>query len=370
MDDLNVPPKDMNSNISAIIFDLDGTLLSTEQATRGILKEFLARYSMVPDEEKDNKRLGMAQMAAAIALIQDYDIPLTPEQYIQEIMPLYREKWLEAKALPGANRLMKHIQQHGVPFALASNSSRKNVDVKVSIQKGWQEQFAVILGSDQVKAGKPSPYLFLEAASRMVIPAVDCLVIEDSIVGVKAAKAAGMKVVAVPSLQTERDQYSIADCVIHSLLDFQPELWGLPPFGDWIHNTLPIDPIQIKCSFSKGILHNSADDDLSSLPDQLYGLHFGWAKVDNNEIVKVVLSIGWQDNSGSPMRKIRACFLHQHEQIHDQKIQLLVVGYHRGTLEKESLLSRLEIRDEDMLTAETVLELPDFSFDSNKARCS
>lgn len=353
-----------STTISAIIFDLDGTLLSTEQATRGILKEFLARYSLVPDEEKDSKRLGMAQKAAAIALIQDYDIPFTPEEYIQEIMPLYHQKWLLAKALPGANRLMKHLQQHGVLFALASNSSRKNVDVKVSYQKGWQEQFAVILGSDQVKAGKPSPDLFLEAASRMGVPAVDCLVIEDSIVGVKAAKAAGMKVVAVPSLQTDRDQYSIADCVIHSLLEFQPELWGLPPFGDWLHNTLPIDPIQIKCSYSNGKLHNSADDDLFNLPDQLYGLYFGWAQVNINETIKVVMSLGWQDNCGSPIRKIRAHLLDRHEQINDQKIQLLVVGYLRGTHEKESFFSRLEIRDDDMVTASAVLDLPEFSFDS------
>lgn len=51
-------------------------------------------------------------------------------------------------------------------------------------------------------------------------------------VGVKAGKAAGMDVTAVPSISVETDAYSTADSVIHSLLDFQPELWGLPPFGD------------------------------------------------------------------------------------------------------------------------------------------
>lgn len=53
-------------------------------------------------------------------------------------------------------------------------------------------------------------------------------------VGVKAAKAAGMKVVAVPSLQNAADQYSNADSVLHSLLELQPELWGLPAFDDCI----------------------------------------------------------------------------------------------------------------------------------------
>ncbi|KAI3780549.1 hypothetical protein L2E82_10533 [Cichorium intybus] len=52
---------------------------------------------------------------------------------------------------------MKHLHKHRIPFAPASNSVRKNVEVKVYSQKGWKEYFSVILGSDQVKSGKPSP---------------------------------------------------------------------------------------------------------------------------------------------------------------------------------------------------------------------
>ncbi|KAK7859568.1 bifunctional riboflavin kinase/fmn phosphatase [Quercus suber] len=75
--------------------------------------------------------------------------------FLRRNLPL----WLQAKPLPGANRLMKHLHKHGVPFALASNSLREYIDVKISLQKGWKEYFSVILGSDQVKSGKPSPDL-------------------------------------------------------------------------------------------------------------------------------------------------------------------------------------------------------------------
>ncbi|GMP24945.1 hypothetical protein CsSME_00002033 [Camellia sinensis var. sinensis] len=65
-------------------------------------------------------------------------------------------------------------------------------------------------------------------------------------VGVKAAKATGIKVVVVPSLQNAANQYYIADYVLHSLLEFRPELWGLPPFEDWVDNALPIEPLYSK----------------------------------------------------------------------------------------------------------------------------
>nr|GEX49330.1 bifunctional riboflavin kinase/FMN phosphatase-like [Tanacetum cinerariifolium] len=154
----------MNSRpILAVIFDLDGTLLSTEQVTKDVLKEFLDRYGKVVDMKKENKRIGMVHHESAIAIVKDYDLPVTPQQYSQSLLPMYLEKWPHAKSLPGVNRLLQHLHKHGIQFALASNSIRKNVGVKLSSQKGWEEYFSVILGSDEVKSGKPAPDLFLEA---------------------------------------------------------------------------------------------------------------------------------------------------------------------------------------------------------------
>lgn len=247
------------NGVSAVILDLDGTLLDTERATKDVLKEFLAKYGKAWDKKREEeKRLGMTQKESAAAIVRDYGLPLTPDQFIQEITPMYREKWPSVKALPGADRLIKHLYSHKVPFGLASNSSSEYIHAKISCMKGWKDRFSVVLGSDQVIEGKPAPYLFEEAAKRMGVDASHCLVIEDSLVGVKAAKAAKMKVVAVPS-RGEIECSSLADKVLNSLLEFQPEFWGLPPFEDWVDRALPIDPIYLSSQYVNGSMNEISE---------------------------------------------------------------------------------------------------------------
>lgn len=347
------------TQILAVILDLDGTLLNTEQATKDVLKDLLAKYGKVLDREKEDRRLGMAQKESAIAVVNTYGLPLTPDQFIQEITPLYREKWPQAGPLPGANRLIRHLHKHGVPFALASNSVRDNIDLKVSHQPGWKECFSVILGSNQVKSGKPSPDIFLEAAKRMCIDSARCLVIEDSLVGVTAAKAAGMKVVAVPP-RSEADSASIADCVLHSLLEFQPELWGLPPFEDWVDNALRIESIYTNGKFSNGFLCEVADDGPSAIPDQIFGNYFGWAEFDKHGIFKVLVYVGWDHCSSTAKRKIQLCLIDGNDaDFSDLPMQLTLVGYIRKFSSKESM--NTETLEEDKTIASACLDLPLFA---------
>ncbi|XP_059449736.1 bifunctional riboflavin kinase/FMN phosphatase-like isoform X2 [Corylus avellana] len=303
----------------------------------------------------------MTQKESAAGICKDYALPLTPDQYIKEITPMYREKWLQAKPLPGANRLIKHLHKHGVPFSLASNSLREYIDAKISLQRGWKEYFSVIIGSDQVKSGKPSPYLFEEAAKRMGVDAPQCLVIEDSLVGVKAANAAKMKVVAVPP-HGETDCASLADSVLHSLLEFQPELWGLPPFEDWVDNALPIEPMHLSGVSVSGSVWEISENGTLTLPDQVFGFYFGWAEVDMQKSFKVVVSIGWDHCSCISKRKFHICIIDgNNDHLSDQQIQLLLVGYLRGSNSKDPTSMNVEeVLEEYKSIASASLDLPMF----------
>ncbi|KAH6785487.1 hypothetical protein C2S51_037942 [Perilla frutescens var. frutescens] len=351
-----------NPHISAVIFDLDGTLLNTEDVTKNVLKNFLAKYGKEQDSEKEKKRLGTTFKESSLTIVSDYDLPLTPEEFVQEILPMYQGTWLLAKPLPGANRLMGHLHKHGVPFALASNSLRRNIEGKISHHDGWKERFTMILGSDQVKSGKPAPDIFQEAAKGMGMESSCCLVIEDSIVGVKAGKAAGMKVVAVPSLQNESDSYSIADSILHSLLEFQPEQWGLPQFEDWVDDALPTEPIHLTGVFSNGLFQEYTDNGSSDLPSQIWGLYIGWVKLDEQKVLKAVISIGWRLGGCGSERTIQPCLIDEnYVNNSDCEMQLLLVGYLRRSHSAGNMSNGPSILDEDKLSGDAALNLPAFS---------
>ncbi|PQP98105.1 bifunctional riboflavin kinase/FMN phosphatase-like [Prunus yedoensis var. nudiflora] len=346
--------------ILAVIFDLDGTLIDTA-GYKGVFQEFLARYGKVLDKEMEEKKsLGKTLKDSATSVVKDYDLPLTPDQFIQEIIPMYQEKWLYTKALPGANRLIKHFHDCGVPIALASNSLREYIDAKISHHRGWKERFSVILGSDQVKAGKPSPDLFEEAAKQMGVDAVHCLVIEDSVVGVKAANAARMEVVAVPP-RGEATCSSLANTVLHSLLEFQPERWGLPPFEDWVDNALPIEPIYFSGLYVNGFVSEVTEDGRSTLSDQVWGVFFGWAVADMEKTYRVVVGIGLDYSSCSPNKNIQIYTVDGNNCcISNQQMKLLLVGYIRGS-NKEITSMDAETLKECKSIASASLDLPIFS---------
>uniref|UniRef100_A0A2N9J249 riboflavin kinase n=1 Tax=Fagus sylvatica TaxID=28930 RepID=A0A2N9J249_FAGSY len=169
-----------------------------------------------------------------------------------------------------------------------------------------------------------------------------------------------MKVVAVPS-HSEADCYSLADSVLHSLLEFQPELWGLPPFEDWVDNALPIEPIHVSNVTVNGSVCEVIGNGPSALPDQVFGLYFGWAKVDTHESFKVVVCIGWDQCSCIAKRKFHICIIDGNiDCISGQRIQLQLVGYIRGLNNKDIASMTVEVLEEYKSIANASMDLTMF----------
>jgi len=174
---------------------------------------------------RDNARL----------MIRELGLPLTVDQFVVQLQFECAKIFARRVPLmPGAARLVQHLHSSGIPIAVATSTKRANFDLKSAHHRDLFSLFDHIVISPEdaeVKRGKPDPAIFRVCASRFRVPpkdAVSVLVFEDSIAGVQAANAAGMRSVWVPDPRS----LSSVNCFLRlkSLEHFRPELVGLPPF--------------------------------------------------------------------------------------------------------------------------------------------
>uniref|UniRef100_A0ACD5UMB4 Uncharacterized protein n=1 Tax=Avena sativa TaxID=4498 RepID=A0ACD5UMB4_AVESA len=359
-----------NRQFSHVILGLDGTLVNTDYVVHQVLKSFLVKEGKTWDSKKSQCLLGKGPYEAAVAVLEDCELPYSAEEFLNLITPMLTEKWGNIKALAGANRLVEHLRSKGICVALASNSPRANIRAKLSCHPGWEESFAAIVGGDEVTKGKPSPNIFVEAAKRIKSDPSNCIVIEDSLPGVLAGKAAGMHVIAVPSIPKSTAESGAADEVINSLLDLRLEKWGLPPFVDWIEDTLPIEPWFIRGPVIKGYGSGSGllgiptanlpvDKFSDILSEHTSGVYFGWAGLSEGGIYKMVMSVGWNPYFHNSEKTIEPWILHDFsEDFYGEELSLAITGYIRPEANFRSVESLIERIREDGRIAEKALDLP------------
>ncbi|KAF7496559.1 Pseudouridine-5'-phosphatase [Sarcoptes scabiei] len=224
--------------VTHVIFDLDGLLIDSEVCfARGI--ERLLKNFGINEYPKalQQKVLGMEVARGIEEIIRVTGIPISVEQFMIMEREYYTEEMLKAELMPGAKRLVDHFSKHNVPMAIATGSTTESYLIKTKrhqdlFEKGKYFNHIVFTRDDpEVKRPKPAPDVYQITASRFPTkPAPqECLVFEDSSIGVDGAIAAGMQCVMVPDSRFECNQKN-ATMILKSLEQFRPELFGLPPF--------------------------------------------------------------------------------------------------------------------------------------------
>ena len=222
----------MLKSITHVIYDMDGLLLDTESLNEKVNKEIAQRYGKTFDTFVKLKIAGRTTLDSAKIVIDLLNLPLTPEEYLQERNQLLYPLYSQTNPLPGAINLTQHLHQQGIPQAIATSSSLRHFEMKTVHYQEWMKLFDyIIVGDDPaIKKGKPAPDIFLLAAQYLSASPEQCLVFEDSLAGMQAALAANMSVVVIPHPDFERILYQDATQILNSLTEFQPQLWNLPKF--------------------------------------------------------------------------------------------------------------------------------------------
>jgi len=206
----------------AVLWDMDGVLVDTGWAHWQAWQR-LWREEGVPFTEEQFWQTFGQRNDTIIAFVTGQ--PASPqrvqslgdrkEQYYREIV---RGR---VRPLPGVIPLIRALQRAGVKQAVASAAPRANLEL-ILTSLGIGDAFSALVTAEEVKRGKPDPEVFLTAALRLGVPPHRCLVIEDGIAGVQAAKAAGMVCLAVTTTHPA-EKLQAADRVVTSLTDVSPE---------------------------------------------------------------------------------------------------------------------------------------------------
>lgn len=185
------------TTLTAAIFDMDGTLLNNMPLYYRAFRIFIERHGIRPPPPSEAVQLiGMRQSDIFPAL---FGRALTPEEiarYSAEAGEIYRSMLSGIAPLPGLLRFLDLLEQRQVRIGLATSAPRENVTPTLEAL-GIADRFAAITLGEEVPRGKPAPDIFLEAARRLGQPADRCVVFEDSHAGIAAARAAGMRCIAL-----------------------------------------------------------------------------------------------------------------------------------------------------------------------------
>jgi HAD superfamily hydrolase (TIGR01509 family) len=215
--------------LKAVVFDIDGTLAETEEFHRCAFNRAFAEHGVAVDWSANEYRellkvTGGKERIAAYFRGQGRSVSQDQVHAMHRAKNAYYAQVLAAGSLPlrpGISRLLREARAAGLAVAIATTTSPENLDalLRPLLGEDWASGFASVVAGDQVARKKPAPDVYLAALAQLGIDASEAVAIEDSAAGLAAAHAAGVAVVATPSMYTAGDDLSDAEVVLPHLGD-------------------------------------------------------------------------------------------------------------------------------------------------------
>ena len=205
----------------AVIFDLDGLLIDSEIISYNMYADLLKKYNLrFALDTYARSYSGKNEVTNMQNLIFTYHLPITLEQGLSYVSALEKEYFAKGVPLkPGARELLRFLKHSKVKILLASSSTRERA-LFVLAQNGIESYFDAMVFGPEIEHGKPAPDIFIKAREKSGEASGDCLVLEDSEAGIRAAYAAGIDVICVPDMKRPDGAFlSVAAAVLPSLLD-------------------------------------------------------------------------------------------------------------------------------------------------------
>ena len=204
--------------IDAVVFDLDGVLIDSEHVWDDVREQLAAEWGGTWHAGAQRAMMGMSSPEWSRYMHETIGLAASPEEINAEVVRQMLERYADGPPwIPGALAAVRRVAHW--PLAIASSSNRELIDVVVAAGD-LGELFQATVSSEEVPRGKPAPDVYLEAAARLGVDPTRCTAIEDSHNGIRSAKAAGMRCIAVPNVRfPPGDAVADADVVIGSVAE-------------------------------------------------------------------------------------------------------------------------------------------------------
>jgi HAD superfamily hydrolase (TIGR01509 family) len=209
--------------IQAVVFDLDGIIIDSEHVWDEVRQRLAEERGGAWHDQASRDMMGMSSPEWSRYMHDVIGLSESPEEINAEVVRRMNAAYEEgAPLIPGAAEAVERLAGRW-PLGLASSSNRELIDLVLETS-GLRRHFKATVSSEEVPRGKPAPDVFLEAARRLDVEPARCAAVEDSENGIGSAKAAGMRVLAIPNPQYPPADQALeaADLVLSSIRELTP----------------------------------------------------------------------------------------------------------------------------------------------------